>query len=184
MGARCNLLPTSSQRKRGAYRCLTRVRGPWSAARDRRVVCLSRPVTVGLDSMEPYSMRPYPPGPTPSPESLTGRFTRRLGCFPTSTRHSRHMPAHIDSSWPLVRDADNQTDLVFLEPIMLEPRQYAQTPRRAVRCQICAWVGTRWYGSGILVKPCPERGSRVKCAKSWPEEVPATLDGKLMGKAA
>jgi hypothetical protein len=63
-------------------------------------------------------------------------------------------------------------------------RKYAVTPSRGVSCQVCTWTGTRWHGRGMLVKPCPECGSRIKFTVAWKGELPATPDPKLMARAA
>jgi hypothetical protein len=63
-------------------------------------------------------------------------------------------------------------------------RKYAATPSRGVSCQTCPWAGTRWNGSGMLVKPCPECGSRVMFTIPWKGEVPATPEPLLISRAA
>jgi hypothetical protein len=60
-------------------------------------------------------------------------------------------------------------------------RKYAVTPSRGVSCQICPWSGTRWYGKGMLVKPCPECGSRVKFTVEWKGELPANAGPEVNG---
>jgi len=57
-------------------------------------------------------------------------------------------------------------------------------PSREVRCQICTYRHRRFFGKGLLVKPCPECGSRVTFAEIVPGDQPVTLDLKLMAKAA
>jgi hypothetical protein len=58
-------------------------------------------------------------------------------------------------------------------------------PTRKIKCQICSWAGTRWYGSkGILVDPCPQCGSLVTYAALWRGDMPVTVDPKLGAKAA
>jgi hypothetical protein len=42
----------------------------------------------------------------------------------------------------------------------------------------------RFFGKGLLVKPCPECGSRVTFAEVVSGDQPVTLDLKLMSKAA
>jgi len=58
------------------------------------------------------------------------------------------------------------------------------TPRREVKCQICPWTAPRYYGKGLLVKPCPECGSRVTFAEHWPGDSPVTPDPQILVKAA
>lgn len=41
-------------------------------------------------------------------------------------------------------------------------------PTRDVKCQICDFTETRYFGSkGILVDPCPECGARMTYAMQW-----------------
>jgi hypothetical protein len=50
------------------------------------------------------------------------------------------------------------------------------TPTRPVKCQICPWTGTRYYGAnGILCEPCP-CGHRVTYATAWDGDQPVTPD--------
>jgi len=57
-------------------------------------------------------------------------------------------------------------------------------PSREVRCQLCPYRHRRFFGKGLLVKPCPECGSRVTFAEIVPRDQPVTPDPKLMAKAA
>ena len=52
-------------------------------------------------------------------------------------------------------------------------------PSREVKCQICPWRERRFFGRGILVKPCPECGSRMTFASSMFGDMPVTPDPKL-----
>jgi hypothetical protein len=57
-------------------------------------------------------------------------------------------------------------------------------PSREVKCQVCTYRHRRFFGKGILAKPCPECGSRVTLAVPMPGDMPVTLDPKLIEKAA
>jgi len=57
-------------------------------------------------------------------------------------------------------------------------------PTRAIACQVCPWRGTRYFGKGILVEPCPVCGSRVRFAVAMPSDPAVTIDIKLIAKAA
>jgi endogenous inhibitor of DNA gyrase (YacG/DUF329 family) len=48
--------------------------------------------------------------------------------------------------------------------------------QREVKCQICAWKGKRYFGTGLLTKPCPECGSRVTFAIWMFGDQPVTTD--------
>lgn len=60
----------------------------------------------------------------------------------------------------------------------------AKTPKRAVKCQVCPWIGNRYHGPGILVEPCPLCGRRITYAESWKGDQPVTPDAELAAKAA
>jgi len=51
--------------------------------------------------------------------------------------------------------------------------------QREVKCQICDWKGSRYFGSGLLVKACPECGSRTTFASPHVGDMPVTPDPKL-----
>ena len=57
-------------------------------------------------------------------------------------------------------------------------------PSREVRCQVCTYRHRRFFGKGLLVKPCPKCGSRVRFAVAMPGDQPVTPDLKLIPKAA
>lgn len=57
------------------------------------------------------------------------------------------------------------------------------TPKRWIKCQICPWSASRYFGSGLLIKPCPKCGSRVTFKDSWLGDQPVTPDPKLVGRA-
>ncbi len=64
---------------------------------------------------------------------------------------------------------------------MKKTRTYSS---REVRCQVCTYRHRRFFGKGLLVKPCPECGSRVTFAVAMQGDQPVTLDLKVMAKAA
>jgi hypothetical protein len=51
--------------------------------------------------------------------------------------------------------------------------------QREVKCQICPWHGSRYSGSGLLGKPCPECGSRTTFGTLQSGDMPVTPDPKL-----
>jgi hypothetical protein len=57
-------------------------------------------------------------------------------------------------------------------------------PTRGVKCQICPYTKQRFFGRGLLVKPCPDCGSRMTFAQPWLGDFPVTPDPKLVLKAA
>lgn len=63
-------------------------------------------------------------------------------------------------------------------------RSQSSQPSREVKCQICPWRERRFFGKGILVKPCPECGSRVTFATLMLGDAAVTPDPKLKVKAA
>jgi hypothetical protein len=64
---------------------------------------------------------------------------------------------------------------------MKKTRSY---PCREAKCQLCTYRHRRFYGKGLLAKPCPECGSRVTFAAPWPGDMPVTLDPKVIARAA
>jgi len=53
-------------------------------------------------------------------------------------------------------------------------------PSRAVKCQVCPYHETRYYGGkGILVDPCPKCGCRMTYATPYPGDQPVTPDPSL-----
>ena len=51
--------------------------------------------------------------------------------------------------------------------------------QRKVKCQICSWQGLRYFGTGLLVRPCPECGSRTTFATPQLGDQPVTSDSGL-----
>jgi hypothetical protein len=47
-------------------------------------------------------------------------------------------------------------------------------PTRTIACQVCQWEGTRYFGKGILVAPCPVCGRRVTFAVAMAGDPPMT----------
>src|SRR6267378_3668909 len=52
-------------------------------------------------------------------------------------------------------------------------------PTREVKCQICAFKQRKRFGRGLLVKPCPECGSRVTFAVPILGDMPVTPEPSL-----
>lgn len=63
-------------------------------------------------------------------------------------------------------------------------RSQSSQPSREVKCQMCLWRERRFFGKGILVKLCPECGSRVTFATVMFGDAPVKPDPKLEVKAA
>ncbi len=57
-------------------------------------------------------------------------------------------------------------------------RSYSR-PSREVKCQLCPWRERRFFGHGILVKPCPKCGNRMTFATAILGDIPMTPDPKL-----
>jgi DNA-directed RNA polymerase subunit RPC12/RpoP len=57
-------------------------------------------------------------------------------------------------------------------------------PSREVKCQICSYRHRRFFGKGLLVRPCPVCGSRVTFAVAMPGDPPVTPDATLTARAA
>jgi len=51
--------------------------------------------------------------------------------------------------------------------------------QREVKCQVCDWKGSRYFGSGLLVKPCPMCGGRTTFAARQVGDMPVTSDPRL-----
>jgi hypothetical protein len=58
-------------------------------------------------------------------------------------------------------------------------RTQSAQPSREVKCQICPWSERRYFGKGVLVKPCPDCGSRVTFAMVMVGDAPVTPEPKL-----
>ena len=51
---------------------------------------------------------------------------------------------------------------------------------RNIKCQKCGWAKFRYFGAGVLSKPCPDCGSRVTFAENWLGDPKVTPDPKLV----
>jgi hypothetical protein len=100
----------------------------------------------------------------PVPPHFLTRITRQtsLGLSVTNQGSYRSVIKYQD---PLARYPAIRISIGF-KPL---ERKYSEmshpSPSRPVKCQICRWTARRWYGNGLLAKPCPECRSRVTFAE-------------------